>query len=650
MNKIRLVLLLITLAAVAPTPSLAQDGPTHVVTLGTGLLYEVDWSPDGTHIGAATSTGIYLYDVATRELAQHLPVEWGAATALGFSPDGGMLAAASYVNTVQLFDTTTWDEVGRLDQNDDTDGHIWDLDWSPDGAYLAVVGHLDTWTPEYSRRGEAFIWDVERAEIISTLEGHDEIIMAVAWSPDGNQIATSGWDPEVRVWNVDGWAEAYRPPETDNWADVAWNGEQLLGAAWNARLLIWEQGETQQTAPIAEESLFAVAPSPDGERVLIGTRDGAVLVWDIATQLPAITMPNLQNRILSVEWSPDGAQFVVGGEQDVLRVFDGNTGELAFTIEAHLGALTTFSWAPVEEALVTGPFLRLWPRPEKSNALPYHVAPDVPHYSWSADGARVAFIGGDRTNYRAHIIEGGVLVSDPIPATYNRLSADGRIVLTDDRAMATAVYDAATGERLFHDADHLPRGLAPDGTEVVMIDQATLTEARLMDVSSGDLISTVSWENGFPLGEAQWNDDGRVWLVTRTPGEGPVVSVYDVRAAVEFWRWENDHGTTVITVLWSPDGARLATLSETGIAIRDVETGVRLALMEIEGFSAAAWSADGRWLATATGNTITIWEAATGAAIHRIDAPVNVDGLGWSATGLLAAHTIYDTIEVYAVE
>ena len=106
------------------------------------------------------------------------PATTTAVNGVAFSPDGRLLATASYDGTARLWDPATGDCLRTLTGHDDT---VYGVAFSPDGRLLATA----------SRDGTARLWDPATGERLRTLTGHDDWVNGVAFSPDGRLLATA---------------------------------------------------------------------------------------------------------------------------------------------------------------------------------------------------------------------------------------------------------------------------------------------------------------------------------------------------------------------------------------------------------------------------------------------------------------------------
>lgn len=128
----------------------------------------VDWLSTGGSDG-----GVCLWDVATPRRLVRLP---GGARALAFHPAGRLLVTASLKRTVQVWDTTTGEQVAELTGHDDT---VTCVACSPDGRFIASGGDDRT----------VRLWDVSTGAALGTTE-LDTQVKFVCFAPDGRSLYT----------------------------------------------------------------------------------------------------------------------------------------------------------------------------------------------------------------------------------------------------------------------------------------------------------------------------------------------------------------------------------------------------------------------------------------------------------------------------
>ncbi|MCU0870949.1 MAG: protein kinase [Pirellulaceae bacterium] len=364
----------------------------------------------------------------------HGPISF--VNAVAFAPGGQLVATGSSDRAggyLRLWHGASGQLVRRLEGHADA---VTSVHFSRDGKRLLTSSYDAT----------ARLWNVETGELIRTFAGHDWWVWSAAFSPDEQRIVTASHDGSAIVWTTD----------TGEPSAVPFLGHRKDGS---------------------QTPVFAAVFAPDGRHVASGGLDNCVLIWDpdelqpfdyaraIAGQKPPpppfLTLAGHKAAVHALAFSRDGNRLVSGSHDNAVIVWDAETGAMIKTLRGHDGWVQACGLTGDGRLAVSASHdgrVKFWDVEgyEEARVLRGHVLEGhldaVLAAAYSPDGRRVVTASRDRTAKSWDANSGAELLQFREGHEFTTATAmffpDGKRLLTTAIDNTTRIWDVATGGEL----------------------------------------------------------------------------------------------------------------------------------------------------------------------------------------------------------
>lgn len=258
---------------------------THDLQGHRDTVQSLDWSPDGKLLASGSFKKIIVWSIKPpnekREFTNDLV---GRITALQFTTNSETLLAADGIPT----------QSGRIHFISLSTGKNETINAHNDTIYALRVNHDGTQFATGSADKLAKLWDFETHKEIAKYEAHMGYVLSLAFNADGSLLATGGADKVLNIWDVKTGKQDITinkhpaPVSALVWTD---GGKKLYSACEDGTARLFTNFKTHSGAESsdgaqerdlgkADDMLYSITATADGNKVFAGSHDGTVYCWN----------------------------------------------------------------------------------------------------------------------------------------------------------------------------------------------------------------------------------------------------------------------------------------------------------------------------------------------------------------------------------
>jgi WD40 repeat protein len=452
---------------------------------------------------------------------------------------------------------------------------------------------------------------------IGTVRFHaGDKLLSLAYSPDGDIIASGGRNDPVRLWNAKTGQLVRTLPEHMVWAlAFSPDGAQLATGGANKVVRLWDVKTGQEIKQMKghKATIKALAFSVDGVAIVSAGDDGLVQLWRAADGVEIASYEGHTFGVNCVAIAPDLKTLASGSTDRTIRVWNGKT-----TVLTAPSAITGVAYLKGRDALVSAGddgFLRIWDLKNAKQIREWKGHADsITHLVLSDDGKTLATAGADKL-VKLWDMTGGAEIRSIARKQGDceafAMTPDAKQIASAGANSAIRRWDATSGNAL--PGVKGPDGVisavacAPDGS-LYAVGQTT-NEVLLLDATGNEKHRLVCGPDDAEV-MLGFSGDGKTLATVSVPD---TIVLWDTTTGRETKRFTLPDRDEVRCLAYSPNGLHLAVgYTNGGVRIWEASTGKVTKQMPLpRGARAIAYARDGKALAVGSEDVIVLYDGST---------------------------------------
>ncbi|MDQ2976170.1 MAG: WD40 repeat domain-containing protein [Acidobacteriota bacterium] len=601
--------------------------------------------------------------------------------------------------TVRLWDANDGAEIAVLRGHQ---GGVRACVFSPDSSTIVSAGGRHDLDDPKKSFGELKIWSVATGEELASLNGHADQVTCCAFLADGESIISASADGVLKAWNVATGRE--QPTELGSKPvgifTLSPDGTRIVSAyGFDGVLRLADARTGEELADLTGHvyEVNACAFSRDGKQIASGSYAcrasdlfqievlEELKLWDGQTGRELVAnLSTATGTVHACAFSSDASRIVSGSDDQTVKLWDASTGKHLATLQGHSGTVKACAFSPDGTRIISGSSdhaLKVWdavlaqsPQAARSDEASSTLARWVGSasvFALSGDGSwavcggygafrsavitAVAVLWDTERGEKPDLLHGQSSMSSLCEFSACAFSPNGTRLLTATAAEShtLTVWNLDTKDAVLTLAGETSPvqacAFSPDGQRIISASyDGTL---KLWDAASGTMLATLA-AHGLPVSGCLFVPDGSRVVSYSRDGTSRLWDVETGRQLVVF----AGNSDSVVGCAVSPDGRRLVSAFHDGtLKLWELETGREIATLSAHTgqVSACAFSPDGKLIASASEDgTLMLWDGAIGTASGKLTGHTDsVTTCAFAPDGTrLASASADGTVRVWAVD
>ncbi len=212
------------------------------------------------------------------------------------------------------------------------------------------------------------LWNLISATDLCQIPGHSDSILALAFSSDGQLLASAAKDKTIKLWNIASQTEIATLTGHKLAATTlvfSTDGKTLASAGADKIIKLWNIANQAETASFGGHKLVvnALAFSPDGQTLASGSADKTIKLWNVASLEETAILVGHKLAVESLAFSPDGKTLASGSKDKTIKLWKPDSKEEIAVLTGHkqgIGAIRFSSDGQIIASAGGDRTIKLW--------------------------------------------------------------------------------------------------------------------------------------------------------------------------------------------------------------------------------------------------------------------------------------------------